>query len=309
MADFRDTLNVCGLKDLGFSGLPWTYDNRKSGGRNVKVRLDRGVATRSWLNRFFDASVTHLTSPCSDHCPLLLRVVLEQGRSAGARQAYYEIMWERDATLDERVQSAWSNGVTHGDLGVVYSALNGVLSALKSWSACHFGSVRKELERLRMQLASQQGAGMDSTDIRETIRSMNELLYREEMLWLQRSRVSWLKEGDRNTKFFHQRAARRARKNKIRQLKQADGTWTSETGCMAGMINNYFSDLYTKDPTVVLQEVTHLFDQCITDDMNDTLCKPFTEEEISNALFQIGPLIARPGRSSGKIFSEELGAP
>ena len=44
---------------------------------------------------------------------------------------------------------------------------------------------------------------------------------------------------------------------------------------MAGMINNYFSDLYTKDPTVVLQEVTHLFDQCITDDM-----KPFTEEEI-----------------------------
>ena len=166
MADFRDTLDVCGLKDLGFSGLPWTYDNRKSGGRNVKVRLDRGVATRSWLNRLFDASVTHLTSPCSDHCPLLLRVVLEQGRSAGARQAYYEIMWERDATPDERVQSAWSNGVTHGDLGVVYSALNGVLSALKSWSACHFGSVRKELERLRMQLASQQGAGMDSTDIR-----------------------------------------------------------------------------------------------------------------------------------------------
>jgi len=59
---------------------------------------------------------------------------------------------------------------------------------------------------------------------------------------------------------------------------------------MAGMINNYFSDLYTKDPAVVPQEVTQLFDQCITDDMNDTLCKPFTEEEISNALFQIGPL-------------------
>ena len=78
---------------------------------------------------------------------------------------------------------------------------------------------------------------------------------------------------------------------------------------MAGMINNYFSDLYTKDPAVVLQEVTDLFDQCITDDMNDTLCKPFTEEEISNALFQIGPLKAWPGRSSDKIFSEELGAP
>ena len=121
-------------------------------------------------------------------------------------------MWERDASLDERVQRAWSNEVTHGDLGVVYLVLNGVFHALKSWSACHFGSVRKELERLRMQLANQQGAGMDSIDTRETIRTMNDLLYREEMLWLQRSRVSWLKGGDRNTKFFHQRASWRARK-------------------------------------------------------------------------------------------------
>jgi hypothetical protein len=40
---------------------------------------------------------------------------------------------------------------------------------------------------------------------------MDELLYREEMMWLQRSRISWLKEGDRNTTFFigNQRAKQR----------------------------------------------------------------------------------------------------
>lgn len=37
-----------------------------------------------------------------------------------------------------------------------------------------------------------------------------------------------------------------------------------------------------------------LFDVVITDEMNADLCKPYSQEEISDALFQIGPLKA-PG--------------
>lgn len=40
MVAFRDTLEVCELLDLGFAGLPYTYDNKREGNRNVKVRLD-----------------------------------------------------------------------------------------------------------------------------------------------------------------------------------------------------------------------------------------------------------------------------
>jgi hypothetical protein len=35
-----------------------------------------------------------------------------------------------------------------------------------------------------------------------------------------------------------------------------------------------------------------MFNLVISDDMNKDLCKPFLEEEISDALFQIGPLKA-----------------
>ena len=48
MTAFRDTLLLCELKDLSFSGLPFTYDNRRSGRANVRVRLDRALADDRW---------------------------------------------------------------------------------------------------------------------------------------------------------------------------------------------------------------------------------------------------------------------
>ena len=45
MQNFSDCLDVCGLKDLGYSGLPYTWCNRRFGGQMVRVRLDRALAT------------------------------------------------------------------------------------------------------------------------------------------------------------------------------------------------------------------------------------------------------------------------
>ena len=41
-----------------------------------------------------------------------------------------------------------------------------------------------------------------------------ELSAREEILWKQRAKISWLKEGDRNMRYFHGVATRRRRNNK-----------------------------------------------------------------------------------------------
>jgi hypothetical protein len=63
MVDFREVLSYCDLHDIGFSGLPWTFDKkRKGGGNNVRVRLDRAVASLSWSKWFPDAKLQHLLS-------------------------------------------------------------------------------------------------------------------------------------------------------------------------------------------------------------------------------------------------------
>jgi hypothetical protein len=62
MMAFRDTLQMCGLVDLGFMGVPFTYYNKRQGNRNVKVRLDRAVADNNWKNLYSDYEVKHIVS-------------------------------------------------------------------------------------------------------------------------------------------------------------------------------------------------------------------------------------------------------
>lgn len=44
------------------------------------------------------------------------------------------------------------------------------------------------------------------------------------MMWRQRSRVQWLREGDRNSKFFHAQAFNRRWVNRLTALKNSEGT-------------------------------------------------------------------------------------
>ena len=110
MFDFREILSYCDLHDLGFSGIPWTYDNKQEGERNVKVRLDRAVASPQWSDWFPNVRVKHLMSSRSDHCPILLATTPEEEERQKSRILRYEIMWEREESLPDEIKKAWDVG-------------------------------------------------------------------------------------------------------------------------------------------------------------------------------------------------------
>ena len=67
-----------------------------------------------------------------------------------------------------------------------------------------------------------------------------ELYHREEIMWRQRSRVQWLSEGDKNSKYFHQRASMRRRKNIVRTLTRQDGQATDDRVEMQNMVDDFY---------------------------------------------------------------------
>lgn len=114
------------------------------------------------------------------------------------------------------------------------------MMSLHGWSKRKCKNVGREIEKCRKELAALLESNSDSLAIRGATDRLNELLYREEMLWLQRSRINWLKEGDRNTRFFHSRAVWREKKNKITKLRDANGVVHSSTKVMENMATQYF---------------------------------------------------------------------
>jgi len=71
---------------------------------------------------------------------------------------------------------------------------------MKKWSSENFGAVTKQNEEQRTKLDHVRALrnNADSHAVREALDKMNELLYRKEMMWLQRSRINCLREGDRS---------------------------------------------------------------------------------------------------------------
>ena len=74
--------------------------------------------------------------------------------------------------------------------------------------------------------------------------SMSTLLSADEVYWRQRSHAIWLKEGDRNSKFFYRRASNRRKRNKIKGLFDHRGTWQTSPKGVEDAVLRYFQDVF-----------------------------------------------------------------
>ena len=134
---FRIVLEVCQLEDLGYRGYQYTWNNKRLGKANTKLRLDKAIATKAWREKFQLSTVTHLSPHASDHLPIILQTQnYRKTRFKGGRSFKFEEVWLLLEDCEDVVKDAWSvdGNDVHG-LAMIKKKIEACGEVLRAWGS------------------------------------------------------------------------------------------------------------------------------------------------------------------------------
>ena len=237
------------MRDLGFNGFSFTWCNRRPGGQNVWIQLDRGVASIEWILRFPSARIHHLDAFHSNHKPLLLCSDSEFKRFYRKGKPFrFEAMWLKDNSCEGVIRDSWDSRQPSNLVWGFNRKIMACQENPKVWNRTTFGHVWSALKRKMADLKEAEEGDCYRTNpgrIQMLRKEIGSLQSREECMWKQRARNTWLKKGDRNTAYFHCRANQQNKRNLILGLEDDNGVWVEDEADLGGVVEGYFKNIFS----------------------------------------------------------------
>ncbi|MCH83857.1 hypothetical protein A2U01_0004683 [Trifolium medium] len=196
-----------------------------------------------------------------------------------------EQIWLNDEDSTEVVQRAWQFS-NEGNIQKLCRALED----MHNWGKEKYGHIPKQIqhhqEKLR-KLKERVPNRNTINQIKKTEQELDDLLKHEELWWAQRGKAHWFLHGDKNTKYFHQKASQRKRKNKINFIEDQQGrSWLDEENIQRIFLR-YFEDIFTSSNPTNTHNVIDVVHNCINAHMSEILNRPFSAEEVYKAMQQL----------------------
>ncbi|XP_074284243.1 uncharacterized protein LOC141608798 [Silene latifolia] len=245
--NFNNWIENCEFIELAFSGSPHTWARGNSVETRQSARLDRALCTADWGTIFEEAMVKHIPAFQSDHCPLFISPNGFVPLNSVNRPFRFQACWLTHENFKEFVEESWPSD------GNFPSRLDLLSKKLQNWNSTIFGDI---FRRKRSLIARIGGCQRELSFARQRHlikleaklrKELDEVLAQEELLWYQKSRAEFIKDGDRNTSFFHVSTLVRRWRNRIVSLKNEQGLWVDDPNEVKKMIVDYFKNLYTDD--------------------------------------------------------------
>ncbi|KAL4394223.1 uncharacterized protein [Arachis hypogaea] len=184
----------------------------------VFKRLDRALSNADWGLMFLKARVDVLSRKNSSHHPLVINTK-PQANTRIEKPFRYEAMWSMHPGHKEFIKQAWDS---NQPLKIV---LNGTTRQLIKWNKDVFGHVRRQKRKIINRIEGiQRASSYEKNPFLEKLeaklnKELEDILDKEKILWIQKSRDLWVVDEDHNTRYYHTRTVIRRRRNKILKLK------------------------------------------------------------------------------------------
>ncbi|GAV70694.1 Exo_endo_phos domain-containing protein [Cephalotus follicularis] len=246
MSEFNECLKAMEVDDIQSVGRFYTWSNKRAGNFTVNKKLDRVLANWEWHN-IFSHSLAHFhNSGVSDHSPVT--VPLLDHRCSSNKPFKFLNFWVKDARFSGLVRSVWEQRAVGKPLEAVLCKLRNLKRELKSVfnkpnPSPKREALREEIECIQSNLLSNpSNAGLLHQE-KLLLSKLWKAKVEEESFLKQKSRISWLRLGDSNTKFFHRTVSALHHRNHIGKLQKSDGSWISSQPEIEQEVVAYFSGL------------------------------------------------------------------
>lgn len=210
----------------------YTWSNHQD--NPTLTRIDRVFHTPDWEEVIVNPIIQPLSSSTSDHCPLL---VLPLETPPITPRFRFESFWPDMPGCLDCVKEAWQSPTpaNQNSMMTLHVKLTRTGKALKKWTKtlipqgkltmeiCHEVILRLELAQEQRQLIQQE------TQLIKKLKSrLLGLTAIEKSRARQKSRLTWTRKGDANTKYFQLMANNRKKQNFIHTLQSSDGVVSSQ---------------------------------------------------------------------------------
>ncbi|KAL1190943.1 hypothetical protein V5N11_020916 [Cardamine amara subsp. amara] len=199
----------------------------------------------------------------------------------------FDKRWVQKPEVKNIISLSWGSS-RDGNSGSLLDKIADCHRALFKWKRGADCNSKMRLTRLKEQIDLEGSKRRPNKQRLKDLKWELAQAYRdEEIYWKERSKESWLRHGDRNTKYFHGSVQKKRARNNISALVNSNGAEQISEGSKGEIAVDYFRKLFTSSKPVHATELLTDMVPRVTENMNRELTKPVSRDEIRKAAFGI----------------------
>lgn len=193
-----------------------------------------------------EVEVTIEAAISSDHTPLLIKINTGPQNNRPRGRFFYEARWGLEKECKTIVKQVWHAKPVPGNVWLnVKRKLECYKRKLMLWQKKCKGSTEEVVGEKNVEIAGLQAepGRHNLQKIKQLQQEVHLILEQEDLKWRKRSKENWLKNGDRNTKYFHACANQKRKKSCIDKMSEGQGRVWSTQEAVGDAFIDYFINL------------------------------------------------------------------